>query len=433
MRKLLPILFLFGLISNLNAQYYQINFAGTGSNLVDSVRVQNLTQCIDTTFGGSNTLYLIGASGISKNESTVYDNVSVYPNPSKGAFMINFESRIQSKAVIKIFDICGRMILKIKDYIPEGLNTYTLSGMSCGAYFITLETDTKKYCSRIISTGTGIGRPQLKHSVNNSDKIQINTVKNKKTGLNIRNMNSIINMIYHTGDLIKFTGKSGNYRTVVMLVPTQSQTVTFYFVSCTDASGNSYAVVQIGTQLWMAENMKATKYRNGVNIPNVTDSATWGSITTGAYCDYHNLLSEGLQYGHLYNGYACSDTQNIAPPGWHVSSDSEWTVLINYLGGVSIAGQKLKSNCNTRWAYCDTTWGTDLVGFTSLCANYRNAAGGWSLAPNNDHDCWFWTSTPGAGTNQGYANGLRWCYRDVFRTPGYIFKRQGCSLRCVHN
>jgi uncharacterized protein (TIGR02145 family) len=434
MRNFITAFFLALLIPNLNAQYYQISFAGMGgSTSVDSVRVQNLTQCIDTSFGGNNSLYLFGATSINRNESDVYDKISIYPNPSVGVFNINFETKFQSNAEIKLYDICGRTILKSRDFIFSGSHLFTLSGLSCGVYFITVETGLKKYCSRIISMGSAVSNPHLMYKMTHSDMKQTNSSMMETNNRCFLDSYPIIYMSYHTGDLLKFTGKSGNYKTIVMLTPTQNQTVTFNFVSCTDANGNSYAVVQIGTQLWMAENMKATKYRNGVNIPNITDSAVWASITTGAYCDYHNLPAEGQQYGHLYNWNAGSDTQLIAPIGWHVSSDSEWTVLINYLGGVSIAGQKLKANCNTRWAYLDTTWGTDLVGFTALCANYRTASGAWSVAPNNDHDCWFWTSTPGANQNQAYANSLRWCFRDVFRTPGYVFKRQGCSLRCVHN
>jgi len=236
----------------------------------------------------------------------------------------------------------------------------------------------------------------------------------------------------NTGDTLKLTGKSGNYRTVVMLVPNQNQTVTFTFVDCTDADGNHYAVVQIGTQLWMAENLKATKYRDGTSIPNLSDSALWHNATTGGYCDYHNIASEGAQYGHLYNWYAADTTLNIAPVGWHVSTDAEWTALINFLGGLSTAGQKIKENCNTRWAYLDSTWGKNTCGFTALCTNFRNGKGAnidWSMAPNNDHDSFIWTSTNFSSTT-AYVNALRYCYRDVWRC-NCVSKAMGACIRCV--
>jgi uncharacterized protein (TIGR02145 family) len=422
------------LINNLFAQSYQINFAGSGaSSSVDSVRVQNLTQCIDTVFAGNNILNLTSLTAIENNESFAYNNLKVYPNPSGGIYTLDLNTKNQSNAIVSIYDVCGRLILKGAFYIQAGNNSFSLTGLKCGVYFVKAEIEKDSYNYKLISNGLNGSVPQLKHSAFNDNKNSTNNFPVRRRVPYSKSINSLINMPYHSGDLLKISGKSGIYRTVKMLTPTQSQTVTFNFVACSDASGNDYSVVQIGTQLWMAENLKSTKYRNGVSIPNIPDSLTWVNTSTGAYCDYHNLTSEGQQYGHLYNWFACNDPQNIAPLGWHVASDSEWTVLTGFLGGDGIAGQKLKSNCNTRWAYLDTAWGSDLVGFTALCANYRNAVGGWSTAPNNDHDCWFWTSTPGAGPNQGYANGLRWLYRDVFRTPGFIFKKQGCSLRCIHN
>ena len=173
--------------------------------------------------------------------------------------------------------------------------------------------------------------------------------------------------------------------------------------------------MQIGTQIWMEENLKAAKYRDGSAIPNVSDSALWYSANTGAYCDYHNLASEGAGYGHLYNWYAIADSRNMCPLGWHVPSDSEWTILTTYCGGAAVSGKKLKENCTTRWAYLDSTWGTNETGFTGLCVNYRMTTGAWSMAPDNNHDSWFWTSTElSANSAWAWARSLRWCYNDVW-------------------
>ena len=239
---------------------------------------------------------------------------------------------------------------------------------------------------------------------------------------------------YHTGDILKITGMSGIYKTIVMLTPTNSQTVNFNFVACTDADGNNYAVVQIGKKLWMEENIKATKYKDGSVIPNLQDSVSWRNTTAGAWCDFRNIPSEGQKYGHLYNWWAAGDSRNICPVSWHVSTDAEWLTMINYLGGVNIAGQKLKENCNTRWAYLDSTWGTNTSGFTALCTNFRNGKGAtwdWSRAPNNDHDSFFWTSTE-ASVYAGYTNSMRWCYRDVWRCA-CLPKTNGAVIRCVHD
>ena len=94
-----------------------------------------------------------------------------------------------------------------------------------------------------------------------------------------------------------------------------------------DIDGNIYHTVTIGTQTWMLENLKTTKFRNGESIPNVTDNAAWAGLTSAAWCDYDNSASNGNIFGHLYNWYAATDSRNIAPAGWHVPTLAEWDIL----------------------------------------------------------------------------------------------------------
>jgi uncharacterized protein (TIGR02145 family) len=111
--------------------------------------------------------------------------------------------------------------------------------------------------------------------------------------------------------------------------------------SITDQDGNVYKTVNIGNQTWIAENLKTTKYRNGELIPNVTDNTLWKNLVTGAYSNYDNDNKKENIYGRLYNWYAVNDTRNLAPLGWHVPSDTEWTTLYSFLGGEDVAGFKL--------------------------------------------------------------------------------------------
>lgn len=289
----------------------------------------------------------------------------------------------------------------------------------------------------------GSGASTLVDSVNINNITQCATMTINGTdilNLDVHITKSLKDMHYITGDLLKLTGYSGIYSTVVMLVPANSQTVTFNFVPCTDADNNHYAVVQIGSQVWMEENLKTKHYRNGDSIPNVKDSAAWSKAKTGAYCDFHNLVSEGNTYGHLYNWYAVADNRKICPVGWHVSTNGEWNIMEKFLdntvdttmvcGGVGKKiGRILKENCNTRWAYLDSTWGTNASGFTALCSNFRTAIGGWSLAPDNNHDDSFWTSTA-FNSGSAWSKSCRWCYSNVF-VCGYIAKTAGSSVRCI--
>ena len=99
---------------------------------------------------------------------------------------------------------------------------------------------------------------------------------------------------------------------------------------CCDCDGNVYETVQIGTQLWMKENLKATHYNNGDIIPNITNGGDWTNLTTGAYCDYNNSTSNAETYGRLYNWYAVDDSRGICPIDYHVPTNAEWTILTDF-------------------------------------------------------------------------------------------------------
>jgi uncharacterized protein (TIGR02145 family) len=133
-----------------------------------------------------------------------------------------------------------------------------------------------------------------------------------------------------------------------------------------DIDSNIYHTVTIGTQVWMAENLKVTHYRNGDIIPNGLYS--WGN--TGAYCIYDNDSINNLKYGKLYNWFAVNDPRNLAPIGWHVPSDSDWTVLTNYLGGLDIAGGKLKKTGIVYWQTPNVA-ATNNYNFSALPGGYR--------------------------------------------------------------
>jgi uncharacterized protein (TIGR02145 family) len=138
----------------------------------------------------------------------------------------------------------------------------------------------------------------------------------------------------------------------------------------TDFDGNIYNTLTIGTQVWLAENLKTTKYNDGTPIPLVTDNTEWSNLTTPAYCWYDNDSSAYSEtYGALYNWYVV-ETNNLCPTGWHVPSDAEWTTLATYLGGVSVAGGKLKETGTTHWN-SPNTGATNDYGFTALPGGYR--------------------------------------------------------------
>ena len=152
----------------------------------------------------------------------------------------------------------------------------------------------------------------------------------------------------------------------------------------TDVDNNLYNTVKIGTQVWMAENLKTTKYNDGTSIPNVTDNTVWSALITGAYCDYNNTPSISTTYGRMYNGYSVDNNiatkvasnggKNVCPTGWHVPSNAEWITLTSYLGGESVAGGKLKETGTMHWL-TPNSGATNESGFTALAGGRRSYNG----------------------------------------------------------
>jgi len=132
----------------------------------------------------------------------------------------------------------------------------------------------------------------------------------------------------------------------------------------TDIDGNVYKTVTIGTQVWMAENLKTTRYRDGTSIPTATNDPSFSSINSPAYCWYNNNISNKNVYGALYNSFVVN-TGKLAPIGWHVPSDYEWEILIAFLGGETVAGGKLKETGTKHWS-APNVGATDDIGFKAL-------------------------------------------------------------------
>ncbi len=177
----------------------------------------------------------------------------------------------------------------------------------------------------------------------------------------------------------KMTGLTAKTKYYVRAYATNSggtsygSTITFTTLdsTMTDIEGNIYRTIQIGDQVWMAENLRTTTYRDEVPIPEVTDNTQWDNLTTGAYCNYNNDISNVAVYGRLYNYYAISSSRNLAPEGWHIPSFHEWVVLYKYLGGDNIAGGKMKETGTAHWT-SPNTGATNESRFTALPGGGRN-------------------------------------------------------------
>ena len=193
----------------------------------------------------------------------------------------------------------------------------------------------------------------------------------------------------------------------------------------TDIDGNVYQTIIIGTQEWMAENLKVTHYRDGEAIPTGHSNSEWSNLSTGAYCAYDNNESNADTYGYLYNWYAVDDSRNIAPEGWHVPTDDEWQILVDYLGGSSVAGGKMKETGTEHWN-SPNTGATNESGFTALPGGYRGLNGSYY---GMGFGC-FWSSTEGSSYH-AWSRRLSYGNSEVYRN--YDGKHAGFSVRCLRD
>jgi len=190
----------------------------------------------------------------------------------------------------------------------------------------------------------------------------------------------------------------------------------------TDIDGNEYKTVKIGNQEWMAENLNVEHYRNGDVIPQVQDAKEWSILTTGAWCYYENNSENGKTYGKLYNWYAVNDSRGLAPEGWHIPTDAEWTQLVDFLGGREVAGSNLKAT--TLWNK-PNKGATNNSGFTAFPGGVRNSTGDFVVIGENGA---FWSSTEGK-TDHAWYRDLSFDYTGSNRTTNN--KKDGFSVRCV--
>jgi uncharacterized protein (TIGR02145 family) len=187
-----------------------------------------------------------------------------------------------------------------------------------------------------------------------------------------------------------------------------------------DIDGNIYASVRIGEQVWMAENLRATKYSDGTAIPNITNDSAWFSLNTGGWCHYNNEHNYDSPYGKIYNWYAV-ETELLCPIGWHVPTNVEWTVLTDYLGANGHSGTALKAT-----SYWNSNGnGTDDYGWNGLPGGNRFAIGDFLGLGSSG----YWWSSSQYSANEGWYRHLN--YFDGLVYLSHHNKRDGFYVRCL--
>lgn len=429
----------------LNAQTINIGFTGNGaSSTVESVVVENLTQCTSALLFGNDILQLTDAVGINDAGSIPNNSIKQYPNPFTDICIIEFAVPVSGKASLSIVDVNGKVVADNEVSLSQGSHKFTVSGLSSGLYFVRIRSEQFEYSTKILSLNNKKEIDGGNHClVQESVYGNVNVV----TAQNLRNTEAVVQMQYNSGDILKFTGMSGIYETVVTLVPVADQTLSFTFIQCTDINGNNYPVVQIGNQWWMAENLNAGTYAN-ITTPQVSGTKFCMDINgqpdptcpMGGLYEWENLM----QGASACNGTGAppsdectTPVKGLCPNGWHIPSHYEWNTL-----GRSVAddpnsfpydmnlgvygvleGGYLKETCASNW-WSPNLAANNISGFTALPGGDT-----WDgVFEDYGQSAYFWTSS----TSYAF---LPWVYAlnysvSVVGRSAYV-KENGFSCRCV--
>jgi len=421
---------------------YTITFTGKGaSSTVDSVIVQNLTRGTSITVPAGNALNLIDVATAVEPLGANNETIRVYPASVVGKYKVSFYAKQAGTTQLNAFSLDGRKIAAISTDLQAGIHTFELS-LSTGIYVIQVTGNEYAYTAKLLSSSGTQGTSGIVYS---GTEKPVSSGPQKARSYRL----DATTMFYTSGDQLLYKAVSGNYSTIVTDVPTGDKTTNFKFVPCADADGNYYTVVTIGAQTWMAENMKTTKYNDSTAIPLVTDKTTWWYMNAlQGYCWYFNDANTYKnKYGALYNWYTVN-TGKLAPTGWHVPTDAEWTTLGNYLttngynyDGSTSGNYYAKSlSSSTYWANFYAAAGdvaADLSannrsGFSALPGGSRfdvfaSEGGGFGAALMNG-SCAFW-STSEYQTDAAWYRYLNFDGSSLGRDIGN--ENAGFSVRCV--
>jgi uncharacterized protein (TIGR02145 family) len=405
-----------------NAQDYYISFTGSGSSSsVSTVKVENQTSGTSLVMNGGYILHLTSiTTGVNSTKNEPFSQIKIYPNPATDYTTVQIYPPVAGEAVFTVFEITGKPTASVQYNLDNSRQDFRLSGMKAGLYLISVTGTNYRFSEKLICGGEANG-PITIERINS-----IGSVSEKKDDQKVsKGLQTIVDMSYSDGDRLKFTGTSGNYRTIWTDIPTSDKTVNFDFIPCTDGDNNNYPVVIIGTQVWMAENLKTIRYNNGDLIQTTTPATK--SVLNEMEPIYQwsqgGNENNAKTFGRLYTWYSI-EGNTVCPAGWHIPTDSEWAALTDYLGGLDLAGIKLKEMGLMHWTN-PNSGAIDEIGFAALPGGYRYSTGGfgglgsdgiwWSLTEGNNNDAW----TQGMSNNSGSVYG---CYNG---------KRSAYSVRCV--
>lgn len=414
-------------------QTLSMTFSAAGvATIVDSVKATNLRTNESVTLPGNDTLVLFPNVGINTQNVASLQGF-VFPNPCSGRTTLITTTRDTEQISLEIHSLTGQLLASTRITVQSGTHAFAISLAKVGVYLVSLTTSEgteglKIICTESEGTGNTIRYDGIQQGIDQSPPLKGTT---------------IYTLIYYPGDIILYRCKSGIYTTIVTDAPATSKNYPVDFELCQDPDGKNYAIVHIGDQTWMAENLAW--------LPVVSASDTGSDSLRHYYVyGYEDTIVSAAKatlnytiYGVLYNWPAAilepgnesgiaERNRGACPSGWHVPYDEEWKVLETnlgmswhdadsiYLRNSGWVGTQLKSSVG--WNNGGN--GSNASGFTALPGGYRNTHGGFIRM--GDYGL-FWTGTQ--------SDTISW-FRSLYGADAGVYRlktlrSQGFSVRCL--
>lgn len=375
-----------------NAAEYQIGFSGRGAAVtMDSIQVSNLRSGQKITLTNNQVLNLKtdenGLPGIHETSN----EISIYPNPCNGNATLHFQTAEKGTCIASVFNIDGRLLTTLVFQSEAGINKLELI-LPQGVFFIKINGNGFTHSNKVISNYSGNLFTKIVYA-----GFESGSSAQKITG-------NLMNMLFLPGDKFIFRAFSGNFTTLMPFKPTTSENINIDFYACTDASGNHYPVIMLGNQVWMADNLKTSHFRNNDIIANFKTDADWKNAVLPARSWFNN--TENTSSGLLYNWLAVNDNRIITPEGWHVPGINAWKELDNFMKDSQLTYEQIWGNLNTECGYRSETGNFEQTG------NIAN----------------FWTATSVNATNS-YSTGIN--AGNSLQITQASLHAKGFYVRCV--
>lgn len=403
---------------------------------IDSIHVLNLRTNQKVKLSGKQNLILVNTSTNLNVLTSVNGHLIVYPNPTREHANLSFSLPSSQNVVINLYNISGQLLLRQTHSLHSGKHQFRVQLPVSGLYHISVSTDKNLLNSKVLYLGNQTGYTDVKYTGSESDDITKNQLKSGSSGLDNNTLE------FKPGDVIHYTVYSGEDITLISDTPTESTSFDVEFFECIDPDGKNYKIVQIGDQVWMAENLAW--------LPSVS-SPKQGSNTAPYYYVYgyqgNNVAAAKATdnykiYGVLYNWTAALQA---CPSGWHLPGDTEWTQLENYLadkgynydgtigGGGNKIGKSLAASEHWYSYYEDDILGNNVFennksGFSALPGGLRNSPPGGNFLGIRTDGYW-WTATGDGNFRLNRILNFQYAYIGMNSSP----KENGFSIRCVRD